>query len=169
MSLGFESFVDALVWSNARAVVLVVLVVGVLALSRTRAGGFRHTVWMTALAGCLLLPLMNAVVPTVPIPILPAAASEPAPLASPLANAGGVIAAQGGLLLESGSPLENGSSWLTLPLTILSRTFIVFYALGAVAVLAWFILGVLRLSKLARTMSPCACPERMALKDELCR
>src|SRR5688572_6763413 len=71
---------------------VLILLVWLAAAAVQRAGGsaaMRHTLWLLGFAGLILVPLLAALMPRVPLPILPeslaAALPPPAPAAAALA------------------------------------------------------------------------------------
>jgi beta-lactamase regulating signal transducer with metallopeptidase domain len=139
-----------LLWSNLRAVVLIALVFGLLSVWRTQGASPRHQIWLTALIGCLVLPLMTALLPSDLVSIfkfeLPMAAGS----SLPDATAAGIE--QLGVEPES---------------TALFRTLLTLYLLGFALVLGHFLVSVLRVARLESAMRVCADPKVNALKDAL--
>src|SRR5262245_20645989 len=72
-------FVDLLLGSLIRPLLLVVAAVLALRLFRIRHPASQHSIWMTVLAGMLVAPLVSLVIPHLELRVLPAM-----PAASPL-------------------------------------------------------------------------------------
>ena len=67
----------ALADATARATVVLGIAAAITALPRQRSAALRHFVWALALAGALVLPLVGAVLPGLPVPMPWTAAREP--------------------------------------------------------------------------------------------
>ena len=153
----FAPIVEAILSINLRVMVLLALVyIGLRAL-RTGAGEARHSAWLTALVGCLVLPLLSAVLPALSVPILPtetlSSLGEPPSLRAAAQSAGNSVMEDGG-----------GSVWGPLSLYVLGFV----YGLGVICVLGRFAIAVHRIARLERTMAPVRDPAVIALKQALC-
>lgn len=148
-------FIETLLWSNLRIALLVGIVYGALRVLGTGDGAFRHRVWLTALAGCLLLPLLGALVPSLSIPILPAPEPEP-PLT--LSFASGELATDEVSSSTGVATLPGpfGSLWLWV------------YAVGVAAVLGLFVVSVWRMARLERRMAAWEGADAIRIKDAVC-
>lgn len=153
----FMPIVEAILSINLRVMVLLALVyIGLRAL-RTGAGEARHSAWLTALVGCLVLPLLSAVLPALSVPILPtetlSSLGEPPSLRAAAQSAGNSV-------------MEDGGGFGGRPLSLYVLGFV--YGLGVICVLGRFAIAVHRIARLERTMAPVRDPAVIALKQALC-
>lgn len=73
--------------SAAKATVLLLLALLATTLWRNSSAALRHRVWCLTFAGLVILPGLSAALPAWRLPILPAPASDPAPVIAPVAPA----------------------------------------------------------------------------------
>jgi beta-lactamase regulating signal transducer with metallopeptidase domain len=155
MSLSAGPWLETMIGSNLRVALLIGLVYGALTIVGRHSGSSRHAVWLTAIGGCLALPWIGAMVPSLPVPILPPV--DPVdPVAAVLPSS------------TASAAIGNGLAAGPLPATI-GRAWLLAYLIGAGAVLGHFIVSITRIIAHGRSLPAWPYAETVALKDALCR
>jgi beta-lactamase regulating signal transducer with metallopeptidase domain len=117
-------------------------------------------VWLTVIAGCLLLPLISTVVPKLSLPILPAETTIQ----------GGDSDGVAGAVPATATAIEAvGAMTAGLEAAAGFRLLVGIYVIGVIAWLGSFAVSIARLARFERSMSACRNRELVALKDALCK
>lgn len=154
---------STVVWVVARTTLVLLLALGATTLLRRASAATRHLVWTVALAGVLVLPFLDRVVPqwrVVPVPaeLAPVAAHTAAPVAEP------VVAGEPAHFVAPASAApasEPRTDWMMWIVGV--------WAAGGVLLLARLVAGVLRIWWVERRSAELADERWISLTDGLAR
>lgn len=154
------ALLESLLWHNFRVALLLGGVWIAIAPLRARNGAFRHDVWLAAIAGCLLLPILSATLPTITLPWLPATEPAIGDVPNPVIGrgAGADTAPDVGLRIgaANASPID------------FRLALLVTWVFGVVISIGWFAFGVTRVYRSESRMQQFPEPAAERIKDRLC-